>query len=388
MKKNWEIKKLGEVCDFQGGSQPPKSNFIFEPRKGYVRFLQIRDFKNEKNITYIPVSKKNRYCEQGDILLGRYGASVGKVLTNKAGAYNVAVMKTIPDEEVLNKQYFYHYLTSNEFQGRLLKISSRSAQNGFSKDDIYNFPVVVPALSVQKRIVSILDKLFADIEKAKANAEKNLKNSKEIFESYLQSAFENKKVKWQMKKLGDVCDTGAGGTPLKSHKDYYDNGNIPWLRSGEIDKKNIIESELYITKKGLENSSAKLFPSNTVLIAMYGATAGQVGILRFKCSTNQAVCGIFPNKNIIPEFLYYKFLAGKDALVKQAVGGAQPNISQIKIKNTLIPIISLNEQQSLVKKLDGLSDEVNKLDLIYSNKLKDLLELKKSILQKAFNGEL
>jgi type I restriction enzyme S subunit len=107
MKQGWEIKKFGEVCDFQGGSQPPKSNFIFEPRNGYVRFLQIRDFGSDKNITYIPESKKNRHCNEDDILLGRYGASVGKVLVNKAGAYNVAVMKTIPDEKVLYKRYFF-----------------------------------------------------------------------------------------------------------------------------------------------------------------------------------------------------------------------------------------------------------------------------------------
>jgi type I restriction enzyme, S subunit len=87
MKERWEIKKLGEVCDFQGGSQPPKKNFIYEPRKGYVRFLQIRDFGSDKNVTYIPESTRNKYCNEDDILLGRYGASVGKVLMNKAGAY-------------------------------------------------------------------------------------------------------------------------------------------------------------------------------------------------------------------------------------------------------------------------------------------------------------
>ncbi|MCF6308805.1 MAG: restriction endonuclease subunit S [Flavobacteriaceae bacterium] len=155
-----------------------------------------------------------------------------------------------------------------------------------------------------------------------------------------------------MKKLSELCKTGAGGTPLKSRKDYYINGNIPWLRSGEVNNKNITKSELLISEKGLNNSSAKLFPKNTVLVAMYGATAGQVGILRFESSTNQAVCGILPNGNIIPEFIYYKFLEGKEELVKQAVGGAQPNISQIKIKNTLIPAIPLPEQQRIVAVLD------------------------------------
>ena len=91
MKMTWQTKKLGEISDFEGGSQPPKSNFIHEPKKGYVRFLQIRDFASDKYITYIPDSKKNRHCDENDILLGRYGASVGKILINKKGAYNVAV---------------------------------------------------------------------------------------------------------------------------------------------------------------------------------------------------------------------------------------------------------------------------------------------------------
>ncbi len=194
---------------------------------------------------------------------------------------------------------------------------------------------------------------------------------------------------WVVKKLGEVCKTGAGGTPLKSHKDYYENGNIPWLRSGEVCQRDIVECELFITEKGLNNSSAKLFPKNTVLVAMYGATAGQVGILRFECSTNQAVCGILPNEKFVPEFLYYKFLAGKEVLVKQAVGGAQPNISQIKIKNTLIPVIPLTQQKQIVKILD---QAFTAIELAKNNAQQNLLNAKQlfeSYLQNVFvNGKL
>ena len=142
----------------------------------------------------------------------------------------------------------------------------------------------------------------------------------------------NLPVGWEVKKLGDVCKTGAGGTPLKAHKDYYDGGNIPWLLSGEVSQGEIFEAKNFITEKGLNNSSAKLFPKNTVLIAMYGATAGQVGVLSFESSTNQAVCGILPNDKILPGYLFYCFLSKKKELISQAVGGAQPNISQIKCR--------------------------------------------------------
>ena len=194
-------------------------------------------------------------------------------------------------------------------------------------------------------------------------------------------------AEWGYKKLSELCKTGAGGTPLKSHKNYYVNGNIPWLRSGEVNNRSITKSELFITEKGLDNSSAKLFPKNSVLVAMYGATAGQVGILCFECSTNQAVCGIFPNNNIIPEFIYYKFLEGKEALVKQAVGGAQPNISQIKIKNTLIPDISLGEQKQIVATLDKAFAAIDTAKANAELNLKNAKELFESYLQNIFENK-
>ena len=193
-----------------------------------------------------------------------------------------------------------------------------------------------------------------------------------------------KKTSWQTKKLGEVCDTGAGGTPLKSHKDYYEDGNIPWIRSGEVCQKEICESELFITEKGLKNSSAKIFPKNTVLVAMYGATAGQVGILRFDAATNQAVCGILPNKDILAEFLYYFFLIEKENLISQATGNAQPNISQIKIKNTQIPIPPLPEQRRIVKILDEVFEGIEKAKENAEKNLQNSKELFESYLQSVF----
>jgi type I restriction enzyme S subunit len=108
-------KQLGEVCGFQGGSQPPKSEFVYEHKPGYVRFLQIRDYASEKHLTYIPESSKNRLCNADDIMIGRYGASVGKILTGRAGAYNVALVKRIPDLRLLERNFFLKYLASRAF---------------------------------------------------------------------------------------------------------------------------------------------------------------------------------------------------------------------------------------------------------------------------------
>jgi type I restriction enzyme S subunit len=166
------------------------------------------------------------------------------------------------------------------------------------------------------------------------------------------------KAEWQFRPLGDVCKTGSGGTPLKSKKDFYENGTIPWLMSGEVSQGEVHKATKFITKKGLEGSSARIFPINTVLIAMYGATAGQVGILKFEASTNQAVCGVLPNDQFIPEFLYYFFLSKQEELISQATGNAQPNISQIKIKNTPVPIIGKGEQQRIVAILDEAFEQI------------------------------
>jgi type I restriction enzyme S subunit len=160
------------------------------------------------------------------------------------------------------------------------------------------------------------------------------------------------KAGWQTKRLGDLCSTGSGGTPLKARKEYYEGGTIPWLLSGEVSQGEVWAATNFITEKGLESSAAKVFPRDTVLVAMYGATAGQVGILRFEAATNQAVCGILPCGHFVPEFLFYIMLSRKDELVAQAAGNAQPNISQIKIRNTEIPVPPLPEQQRIVGILD------------------------------------
>ncbi len=157
---------------------------------------------------------------------------------------------------------------------------------------------------------------------------------------------------WRWTSLGEVCKTSSGGTPLSSRKEFYESGTIPWLVSGEVGQGDVREAKNFITAAGLANSSAKLFPPGTVLVAMYGATAGEVGILRFEAATNQAVCGILPCDHFSPEFLYYFLLAKKDDLVAQATGNAQPNISQAKIKGTEVPLLSLPEQQRIVALLD------------------------------------
>jgi restriction endonuclease S subunit len=159
------------------------------------------------------------------------------------------------------------------------------------------------------------------------------------------------KQTYPLVKLGDVFETSSGGTPLRSKNEYYEGGTIPWVKSGEVAQGFVTNTEEKITELGLKNSSAKIFPVNTVLVAMYGATAGQVGLLKIEATTNQAVCGIFPNDKIIPEFLYQILKSKTDYMISLGSGGAQPNISQAIIRNLEIPLPPLETQRQIVDEI-------------------------------------
>jgi len=190
---------------------------------------------------------------------------------------------------------------------------------------------------------------------------------------------------WESKKVSELAKTYSGGTPSKSKKEYYENGTIPWLQSGEVNQAEIFESRNYISELGLKNSSAKLFPKDTVLIAMYGATAAQCGLLRFPSTSNQAVCGILPNETVSSEYTYYFFLHHKAELLTQAVGNAQPNISQAKIKNTTIPIPPLSEQEEIVEVLDKAFAAIDQAKANIEQNIANAKELFQSKLNQIFS---
>ena len=156
-----------------------------------------------------------------------------------------------------------------------------------------------------------------------------------------------------------IAKTTSGGTPDKKHTEYY-SGNIPWVRSGELDKGIIRDTEIKITQEGLENSSAKVFPTGTLLIALYGATIGKLAFLGIPAATNQAVCAIFENDTVSLKYLYYYLLFKRPDLVKQGIGGAQANISQTILKKLSIPYpVSKSEQQRIVARIEELFSQLD-----------------------------
>lgn len=225
------------------------------------------------------------------------------------------------------------------------------------------FKIPLPPLEVQEQIVAELD-----------GYQRIISGAKQIVENWKPKI--DTDTSWEKVKLGEVCETSSGGTPLKSHSEYYDGGTIPWLRSGEVAQGIVNNSELFITEEGLKNSSAKMFPVDTVLVAMYGATAGEVGLLKFESTTNQAVCGVLPCDKYVPEFLYYALLEEKEIMVRQAGGGAQPNISQNIIRTLVVPLPSLEVQRQIVERIgaeQALVESSKKLIDLYEQKTKDVI---------------
>ncbi len=185
-------------------------------------------------------------------------------------------------------------------------------------------------------------------------------------------------------KISDVADTTSGGTPLRSNAEFH-NGTIPWLKSGELNDKWIEEAEEFITEEGLSNSSAKLLPEGTLLLAMYGATAGRTGITRIKAATNQAVCALFPNEKVIQEYLFWFLRQHRYYFIEISKGGAQPNISQSVIKGTLLPVPDKTLQTQIANILSTI-ENTGKIDLNivpneFRNKVNKVLASKNNVLE-------
>ena len=256
------------------------------------------------------------------------------------GGYSNHLTRIRTKPTVYNARLLAYILHGYWRKGYFINICNRwVGQAGINNTKLALVKIPFPSLDIQQAIV-------VEIE----GYQKIIDGARQVVENY--KPIIHIDPAWPLVKLGEVCETTSGGTPLRSILEFYQGGTIPWLRSGEVRQGNINHSEMFITEEGFMNSSAKMLPSNTVLVAMYGATAGQVGILKFESTTNQAICGILPNDNFIPEFIYYFLQSKTDDLVNISGGGAQPNISQKIIKEISIPMPNIPTQQSIVNELE------------------------------------
>jgi len=185
---------------------------------------------------------------------------------------------------------------------------------------------------------------------------------------------------WEWVRLGDIGDWGAGATPKRSNPEFYKNGTIPWLKTGELNDGYITKSEEKITEHAVEQTSVRLNKPGDVLIAMYGATIGKLGILEIEATTNQACCACTPFKGVYNKYLFYYLLSQRKYFRDLGMGGAQPNISRTKIINFAFPLPPLEEQKRIVVKIEELFNLCNELEKQFKNKNQYLKKLRTAIL--------
>ena len=392
MKQGWEIKKLGEICEIINGSTPLRSNKEFWSNGDFPWFT-IDDIREQGRIIRYTKQhitqdglKKLRILPVNTVLLcctasiGEYAITEIELTTNQQ--FNGLIIK----DKTKLLPFFLLYFSST-LKDVLSNLSGKTTIDFIPISRLKEVEILLPLLSDQKHIINILNLAFDKIAKTKANAERNLKNAKELFESYLQNVFANKGKGWEGKKLEQIAFVKSGGTPSRAKKEYWD-GNIPWYSSGELNNLYTENPERHINDLAINNSNAKLFPKGSLLIGMYDTAALKMSILDRDATFNQAIAGVKPNDKIDLIFVLHSINSIKPDILNLRRGVRQKNLSLEKIKNIPIFLPSLAEQKSIVEKLNLFSLETKKLESIYQKKVIALDELKKSILQKAFRGEL
>lgn len=376
MKEGWTYKKLGEVCDFEGGSQPPKSEWIRQPKEGYVRMLQIRDFTKSRNAEkeYVKITKRLRLCNADDILIGRYGASVGKILTGIAGAYNVAIIKSIPNEAIVSKRYIRKYFESPLFQSILFKVcASRAAQAGFSKDDISDTLIPVPPLPEQRRIVERLDAAFAHADELKANAAKTLSEARALFNRTLTEAMTPKEG-WEEKKFGDICS-------YHKEQGVYKDMKYLGMEHMESGTGNILG---YMNSNDVLSNSFK-FNKGEVLYGRLRPYLRKVYVAEFDgcCSTE-----VFPIKSdaVVSEFIKYWFLTDEitNKINASSAGCRMPRGNMNEVKKYPFYYPTKSTQREIVSRLDTLSARVRELEEVQRKTASECDALKQAMLKEVF----
>ena len=346
--------RLGDICNVRSGGTPKRSVSEYWDQ-GTIPWVKIGDisgkyiFTTEECISEVGLNSSAAKLFQPGTLLFSIFASIGAVgILTVPAATNQAIAGLEITSKMIDRDYLFYFLKSSEMGA---KQSGRGvAQNNINLSILRDMKVPVPSLAEQSMIARKFERIDCQIDAAN--------NQLSSLETLVKSRFiEMFGDITEQYLLGERLETTSGGTPSRKHPEYYEGGSIPWLTSGEVNKGKIDTPDHFITEAGLRNSSAKLVPANSVVVAMYGATAGQVGLVTYETTTNQAVCCIKPNACVAPVFLRYALEFKKDWMIDQCAGGAQPNISQGIVKKVAIPDVTLARQQEFA----DFASQVDKL---------------------------
>lgn len=380
MLTNWQTKKLGEVLEYE---QP--TPYIVSS-KNYREDYETPVLTAGKSFILGKTKEKNGIFSKDKLPVIIFDDfTTATKFVDFPFKVKSSAMKILHAIKNISDAKFLFYLIQN------ISFDHTGIHKRYWISEYSEIEILLPPLSEQHRIVKILDEVFEKTAKAKENVEKNLQNAKELFESYLQSVFANPGKDWEEKRLKEIGKTQTGLTPKTSNKKYYGNfvsfitpADVDIFGDGSIryDSKGLSEDGLRVGRK-IEKSS--------ILMVCIGATIGKVGFATQVVSCNQQINSLTPEIKYDAKLFYY-ILSTKSFFNKVIKGSSQatlPIINKGKWENLLITFPkSLTEQKSIVAKLDALSVETKKLEKIYKQKLAYLEEFKKSVLKKAFSGEL
>lgn len=399
----WIPYKLGDICTDIAYGYTASADWEIEGPK-FLRITDIQDyFINWKTVPQCPISDSDRkkyLLEIGDIVIARTGASTGSTFTLKDKVDAVFASYLIRykiDTNIANPFYIGYLLKSAKWKEYVSSIIGGSAQPGANAKQFADFDFILPDKSKQIKIVDLLTAIDEKIENNLKTNQTLEEIARTIFKEWFinfnypnadgdrkHSEFGEIPSDWEVGTLGDIYKTTSGGTPSRAKMEYYENGNIGWIKSKELNNTFILDTEEKITTDALRNSSAKLLAKHSVLIAMYGATVGEIAITANDFTCNQAICAFLPNENFPYTFIYHFLLQSKQSIISQAVGSAQQNISQqllLQYKLVIPPSELVKEFHKIVEPLfekikDNIEENVT------------LIELRDSLLPKLMSGQI
>jgi len=376
MKRGWEVKRLGEICDVRGGTHDsPKyqeSGFPLITSKnlksGVITYDKV---KYISEADYLAINKRSK-VDIGDILFAMMGTIGNPVVITKKPDYaikNVALFKPSCNQ---NSFFLKYLLDSPELRDRMQSEAKGTTQKFVGLGYLRNYLVQIPPLEEQKKIVAVLDKAFAAIDLAKANIEKNLQNAKELFQSKLNEIFTQKGEGWEERTLGEIVNIKTGKLNANA---MVEDGEYPFFTCS----REIFSIDIYA------------FDCEAILLAGNNAS-GDFNVKHYKGKFNayQRTYVITSKEKGVVHYSYlkHKLISHLKSLKEQSLGANTKFLKVGMIRDINLPLPSYSIQEEVVQQLDGLYKQVKQIEVQYQQKLGDLYELKKSILQKAFAGEL
>jgi len=379
MKQGWESKKLGDVCDIVNGGTPKTSiseywngdNLWITPKDmGKLDSIYVEDTSRKITDEGMQNSSAKLFSAYSVVLSSR--APIGHLAINKKPISTNQGCKGIVPSDEINYLYLYYFLKNSV---KLLNsLGSGTTFKELSSSKLKNVIIPIPPLEEQKQIVAKLDQCFEAIDKARANAAKNLENAKELFQSKLNDIFSQKGEGWVEKKLGDVCENlDSKRIPITKNK--RTEGNIPYYgASGVVDHVNeyIFNEDLLLVSEDGANLLARTYP---IAFSISGKTwvNNHAHVLKFQSMAAQRFIEYYLNSIKLDDYVS---------------GMAQPKLNQRMLNSISVPNADEHIQKDVVSRLDELKEQTQSLESKYQQELNSLEELKKSILQKAFEGEL